>query len=311
MKKPDLDLVIMLTTCRPNNSKTLTDFCEHYIEPFMGFPDTDGNYIHIEGPANPAVAFMAHHDTVHNQEGFQKLHIDADGFVGLHKKSSSNCLGADCTTGVWLILNMIKNKIPGLYIIHADEEIGCQGSRALTRRTPQFLDSVQAAISFDRRGTDSIVTHQMGLRTASDEFADSLARVLDDPILQPDSTGSYTDSNEYTHLIRECTNLSVGYYGQHTRDECQDLVYAADLLDRILDADWSKLEIHREPDALYTRQSGSLMAEIVSDYPDEVAELLRDMGWDSASLLEEFRAAPTNRDLSRMAEEEAGAFRLY
>jgi hypothetical protein len=41
----------------------------------------------------------------------------------------SNCLGADCTTGVWLILEMIKANVPGVYVIHSDEEVGGKGAR--------------------------------------------------------------------------------------------------------------------------------------------------------------------------------------
>jgi hypothetical protein len=48
--------------------------------------------------------------------------------------------------------------------------------------------------------------------------------------LEPDSTGSYTDSNEYAPIVSECTNISVGYFNQHTKNEVQDLDYADDLL---------------------------------------------------------------------------------
>ena len=303
---PKLDLIKMLTYMRPEGSAAQTAFNQTYLEPFMGLPDLDGNYIHIEG-SNPTIAFMAHHDTVHSKSGTQRLHIDGKGTV---TAKNSDCLGADCTTGVWLILNMIKNKIPGLYIIHAAEEEGCIGSRAIVDRAPVWLEGIEAAISFDRRDTDSIVTHQMGMRTASDEFAHSLATVLNDPYLQPDPTGSYTDSNEYAHIIPECTNLSVGYYDQHTQHESQSLPFAYDLLDRLLEADWSQLDICRDPSAREyenywsprTPLSRSLMAELVGDYPDEVANLLASYGITTMSLFEELGLVPDQNDLDRMEE---------
>src|SRR5680860_903063 len=155
------ELTEMLSYMRPEGSPAQILFNEKFIEPVMGTPDFDGNYIHIEGPLEPRVSFMAHHDTVHTKSGRQRLHISTKKIVTAKK---SNCLGADCTTGVWLILNMIRAKVPGLYIIHAGEEQGCIGSSAIVRRRPVWLESVDVAISFDRRGTDSIVTHQMGVR---------------------------------------------------------------------------------------------------------------------------------------------------
>ena len=54
--------------------------------------------------------------------------------------ATSSCLGADCTTGIWLIMNMIEAKvIEGVYVIHAAEEVGCKGSRALVADDPEWL----------------------------------------------------------------------------------------------------------------------------------------------------------------------------
>lgn len=237
------NLIEMLTYCRPQGSDTQKDFCIKYLHPTLGKPDKDGNYVKIVGK-NPNVAFAAHHDTVHMREGIQKLKISGN-IISLPEGSTSSCLGADCTTGVWLILEMVKANIPGVYLVHAAEESGCIGSKALVARNHKWMRQLDAVISFDRKGQESIITHQMSFRTCSNDFAVSLENILDLG-LKADDTGSYTDSNEYAHHVSECTNLSVGYLNQHTNRETQDMSFAEILRDSLVSADWSKLKFSRD-----------------------------------------------------------------
>ena len=241
------DYLEMLRYRRPEGSRTQAKFCNRFLKPIFGDPDEHGNFI-LQIGDNPWIAFTAHHDTVHSVEGKQSLSIDQSKGHVFCVTRNSDCLGADCTTGVWLILQMIEAKVPGMYIIHAAEEEGCKGSRALVADAPDWLSDLSTVISFDRKGTNSIITKQMGFRTASDDFAKSLAEVLNLD-LTPDPTGSYTDSNEYAGIVPECTNLSVGYYHQHTKGEYQDLRYLITLRDALISADWTKIRISREPEA--------------------------------------------------------------
>ena len=241
-------LVEMLRYKRPEGSDTQKAFCKRFLEPTFGKPDQFGNYIKIIGD-KPNVCFTAHHDTVHFKEGFQKLIIMND-VVSISNHADSNCLGADCTTGVWLILGMIEFGVQGVYVIHAAEESGCQGSQHLIASDPVWLGHIDAVISFDRKGQKSVITHQMGIRTASDAFAKSFIDVVNMSQLEPDTTGSYTDSNEYAPIVSECTNISVGYYNQHSKNEVQDLDYADDLLIALCQADWSGLVFERDVSAV-------------------------------------------------------------
>ena len=186
-------LIEMLRYMRPEASQAQKEFCLRFLEPTFGLPDIHGNYVHIIGD-KPRLCFASHHDTVHKQSGYQKLVVMND-VVSVADSKTSNCLGADCTTGVWLMLNMIEAGIEGVYVVHAAEEIGCKGSRALVADNPPWLSHLDAVISFDRYGDNSVITHQMGMRTASDEFAKSFAAALDLPQLEADTGGSYTDSN--------------------------------------------------------------------------------------------------------------------
>jgi len=244
-------LIEMLRYKRPQGTQTQDEFCERFLEPHFGLPDRHGNYILSIGET-PTLCFASHHDTVHRTEGLQQLVVTSN-VVSVADTAISSCLGADCTTGVWLMLGMIEAGIEGVYVVHAAEEVGCVGSSALVKDNPYWLTGIDAVISFDRYGDTSVITHQMGKRTASSEFATSFADAVDLPQLIADPNGSYTDSNEYADVVSECTNISVGYYGQHGVNETQDLEFADLLMYKLCAADWSKLVIARDP-SLYESQ---------------------------------------------------------
>lgn len=300
-------LTSMLKYKRKHGTDSIKDFCQRFLHPTFGYPDKHGNYELIIGK-NPTICFAAHYDSVHSDDGMQNIQIKGD-IVSLAKGSKSNCLGADCATGIWLILEMIDAGIEGVYVVHANEESGCLGSKALVEDNPKWLSKVQAVISFDRKGKESVITHQMGMRTCSDAFAVSLDKILGLG-QRPDDTGSYTDSNEYSGLVPECTNLSVGYYNQHTARETQDLGFAADLRDALISADWSQLVIERDPSVIeYSYDGGYAQSwgrdwthyneetskeddrqaflDIVRDNPEAVADMLREYFGNEFDLIDE------------------------
>ena len=291
-------LIEMLRYKRPEGSQTQKEFCKRFLEPTFGLPDLHGNYILSVGD-NPNLCFTAHHDTVHRLEGMQSVLVIND-VVSVADATTSSCLGADCTTGIWLIMNMIEAKVKGVYVIHAAEEVGCKGSRALVADNPEWLRHIDAVISFDRFGDKSVITHQMGLRTASEEFAGSFADALYMSQLVADDGGSYTDSNEYASVVSECTNISVGYYGQHGVNETQDLVYAEFLCDSLVNADWDMLLFKRDPAVVedtwgnwgvsgssHDEDNIEALKTLIQDHPHKVAELLDGWGVKYYSLMEE------------------------
>lgn len=300
-------LVDMLTYKRPSRSQTEQDFVDEFIEPIMGKPDIHGNYVKVIPHSNglePTVIFTAHYDTVHKTGGRQKV-VVTDGIVSLPSNSDSNCLGADCTTGVWLVTGMILAGVPGVYVIHADEESGCIGSSAFVEDNKFWLEGKTHCISFDRFGTGSVITHQCGMRTSSDEFATSFAKALRMDTLKPDSTGVFTDSNEYAFVVPECTNISVGYYNQHTKSETQDLRFAENLLDSLVDADWSKLVSVRDPAIVeydnygenmsysYTKTDEDDVKELMGlmeEYPYAIAKVLVEYGLTADALVDDMMA---------------------
>ena len=310
--EPISRLVDMLQYKRPANTPIIGWFIETYIAPicddFGGYYDEAQNYVVRIGD-NSRVLWSSHTDTVHNNAGTQRLKISGDRITSINE----SCLGADDTTGIWLMLEMIQAGVHGLYIFHADEEIGGVGSAYFANHYAYLLQGIDYAIAFDRKGKDSIITHQSSGRCCSNAFADSLALCLPAGY-KTDSSGTFTDTANYTHLIGECTNVSVGYFDQHTSKESQSISHAMALRESMLAFDESKLVFERKAgtidpddylafdDSYYSKRYGSGLSYYASgkhyssygyddesysslfDYvrsnPDEITDLLESLGYD-------------------------------
>ena len=232
-------LLDMLAYKRPAGSKSERKFINRYLRPLGVQTDKAGNVWKRIG--NAPVLWSSHTDTVHREAGRQPVVVSK----GIASTYGSNCLGADCTVGVWLMVEMIKAEVPGLYIFHRAEEIGGLGSDYIAKHNPKLLDGIKFAIAFDRYGTTSIITHQ-GFRCCSDDFARSLKAQLG-PEWKLDDGGTFTDTANYTDLVPECTNISVGYHRQHHSTETQDLDHAEHLLGLLLSLDVNRLSCVRQP----------------------------------------------------------------
>lgn len=184
-------------------------------------------------------------------------HVMDGDFV---KTDGETNLGADDKAGVAIMMNMISEKVPGLYYFFMGEESGCVGSSSLSRvfESKTEFPTMNKCISFDRKGYDSIITEQMGV-CASDEFAKELAKRYEEYgfWFKPDPTGVYTDSAEFTDVIPECSNISCGYFHEHTKSEKQDLEFLELLGIVSTQIDWETLPIVRDKDKIYTGKKSS------------------------------------------------------
>ena len=239
---PSLLLCQMMQYRRPAGSKTERLFRDRYLAPLGVEPDASENLILRVGEGSRAL-WSCHTDTVHRDGGKQAIRL-VNGVIKLAGGSKSNCLGADCTAGVWLMMEMIKAQVPGLYVFHAAEECGGVGSDHIARKTPELLRGIDYAIAFDRYGYDEIITKQSGGLCASDEFAHSLAPMLPGRY-GPSPNGLFTDTANYVDLVPECTNIAVGYDHHHTFREHQDMTFALSLREHMIKFDETKLKASR------------------------------------------------------------------
>lgn len=231
--------------------------------------DTKKNvYVDIPMPdgEKSATVFSSHMDTVHRDPGEITLHIttgpksdDAD-FVFATEDDKASILGADDKVGVYIMLEMIKSKVPGLYIFHVGEEHGCVGSRHIVSTTPKLVEGKKRIVAFDRMNYGDVIDTQRGSRCCSAVFATTLAARLNELVKTSSggtlqdakyefspSVGVVTDSAQYVDLIKECTNLSVGYFSQHTKDERFDLFWLTQfLIPSLKKLEWETLPTERD-----------------------------------------------------------------
>ena len=206
--------------------------------------DEFGNYFISVGDGYSTM-FTCHLDTACSYDKTVN-HRQAERFIGTDGKT---ILGADDKAGMVVMLYMIENQVPGLYYFFVGEEVGCVGSSALAEKFEH--PTIMKVVSFDRRGTTSVITEQMFGKCCSDEFAEALSEAINSAghglKLAPDNTGILTDSAQFVELVPECTNISVGYYNEHTTSEIQDIDYLISLCRSVVKVDWESLPIVRDP----------------------------------------------------------------
>lgn len=284
-----MKLLNILKYKRPAGSKSELKMIKEYIDILPDvYSDGFGNRIVRVGENNTTM-FSCHTDTVHRTEGMQNAMYDKT--LGQVFIQGDECLGADDGAGIIIMINMIKKGINGLYIFHREEEIGGNGSSYIATETPELLDGIKRCIAFDRRGTDSVITHQAGTRCCSDEFTEDLCQQLmkGDLVWFPDNTGLFTDSYNYTEIIPECTNLSCGYENEHSSNETLDVKFLEVFIKTLFNVEWDTLSTERNPaivefdsyqhdydtipslSSLLTRED---FVDFVYDYPEEAADIL-------------------------------------
>ena len=194
------------------------------------------------------VMFTSHLDTA-TSANTTVNHVFSGDII---KTDGKSILGADDKAGVTIMLYMIKNSIPGLYYFFLGEEVGCIGSKKLsTEHKESKIDGINKVISFDRRGTTSVISFQSSRRCASDNFTKSLSAQLNqadsDFKYETDDTGILTDSYQFVGVYPECTNISVGYQSEHTFSESQNIKHLEKLAEACLKVDWNGLPVERDP----------------------------------------------------------------
>ena len=204
---------------------------------------------------NPTTMFTSHLDTASHDK--KKINHIFEG--NIIKTDGTSILGADDKAGVTIMLYLIENGVPGLYYFFLGEERGCIGSKKVAnkhRETP--LPNINKVISFDRRGTDSVITFQSGTRCCSEVFGNALSEELNlnskseksinlEFNYTNDPTGVYTDSYQFVSIYPECTNISVGYRNEHTGRETQDILHLEKLCKTVVLIDWDNLPVERNP----------------------------------------------------------------
>lgn len=210
--------------------------------------DGFGNlHVDLRTDAKHRTLFVSHVDTVHRNDGPNKIRKTKDKWY-----ASGDPLGADDGAGIAILMQLITQNKPAYYIFTLGEECGGLGATHLAEKHIDLLKQFDRAIAFDRRGIDSVITHQGWGRCCSDVFANALAETLntvsrDKLMYLPDDTGVYTDTAEFVDIIPECTNISCGYNYEHSDREELDIVHLVTLANAVCNMDWDSLPTERDP----------------------------------------------------------------
>lgn len=232
---------------------------------FKGRVDAYGNVVvdNAKGQLTGVTMFSSHLDTVHSEEGTQTLAAlcnqakaeDNDMIVAVNETSKNSgyytrgVLGADDKLGAYIMLRLLKAKVRGIYIWHLDEESGTCGSKWIARNNEALLQRCSHSIGFDRKNYGDIIGTQNGRACCSKAFMEALATQLNDNLpakcmvrFKDSVVGSFTDTANYVGHIPECTNVSVGYFDQHTSSERFDPIWLNNfLIPALIKVRWSEL----------------------------------------------------------------------
>ena len=317
------ELLDLLRYSRPHGGNGERAFIKRFINTLPGVTkDSFGNaWVDIPGNGDD-ILWSCHVDTITSFDGMQKVKVNELGIASLDlpfispaateiiplvglpglitlpfRKSPhwGRVLGGDDSAGVFLMREMILAGKPGGYVFHRGEECGGLGSAHVRDNEPDRLKPYCAAIALDRAGYTSIITSQYMGDTASIPFAQSLGAALAKAGMKgykPDPTGTFTDTANYSDIIHECSNLSVGYAKAHTPDETLDTGFVLRLRESLINLDLSMLDIVRDPhEIIYApvdnRLSGWDTEELVENIrrnPHVAAKLLQDYGLEDSFL---------------------------
>ncbi len=195
---------------------------------------------------NSRTIFTSHLDTYTST--VEDIHHSIKGDF-IHTDGSS-ILGADDKAGVLIMLYMIENKIPGNYIFFTGEERGGVSSRRFTEvpETSKWIKhNIDRIIAFDRGGYNQIVTSFYGTSGCSKLFAKNLKsrnfKISGKEFKLVD--GRFCDATNFIDFVPECVNLSVGYFKEHTVEECVDMKYLYEIAKVYSNIEWELLTPHR------------------------------------------------------------------
>lgn len=187
---------------------------------------------------NSKLLFTAHLDSACKKES-KVYQIIEDDFLKTNKKT---ILGGDNKVGCAVLLNMINHDIPGVYFFFVKEEVGRLGSEHLNSLIKD--DMFNFCLAFDRKGIDSVITHQRGVKLCTDELAEFIIKEFSKNgySFHKDPTGLSCDTYSFNNKINNCLNISSGVYDEHSKSEKIDLNYYKYLYNIVTTINWKEIE---------------------------------------------------------------------
>lgn len=205
--------------------------------------DSYGNIFKLEGEK----PFLnAHMDTVQDiDDCFLVDHISIKEGTVL---DGLGVIGGDDKCGIYIILRLLEKGFDINFAFTVEEEIGTIGARHLVVKEEERLKECLYGLTLDRRGNGDIICYKNSYGTL--EFESNLEEI-GASFGYKATMGVLSDADEFRKTM-SCANLSVGYYGAHTKKEyviLSDLANAEEFVIDILTNMKAKYEI---PEDIYS-----------------------------------------------------------
>lgn len=170
--------------------------------------DKKGNLYNINNNNSPLLS--AHMDTVQDVNDAKLAH-----FTNIHGNyiSGYGVIGGDDKCGIYIILELLKERKDLNFVFSVEEESGGNGIMPFVANND--FSHIPYGIVLDRRGGNDIVCEKNDYGVK--EFEDVLARIGKLFGYKP-AIGTFSDA-DYLNEQLSVANLSVGYYNPHTKAE--------------------------------------------------------------------------------------------
>jgi len=192
--------------------------------------DKAGNIYSLDFPNKPLLS--AHIDTVQEAEDIimSDFIYDYGSFI-----KGAGVIGGDDKCGVFIILEILKERKDINFIFSVQEEVGGLGIFDVIENEKEKIKKCSYGLVIDRKGNSDIISVNNGYGTK--KFEEFLLKKSNGNFYS--STGTFSDANYICDLI-SCANISSGYYNAHTKKEfimIEDVKKTLEFIKKVIEDD--------------------------------------------------------------------------
>lgn len=138
------------------------------------------------------------------------------------ESNKKRILGGDDKCGISIALQVAKEnpEMPLKILFTVGEESGCVGIQHFCKTRKDWFNNVKYSLTIDRRYGDNLITYACGDWNCSFEFASQITSIgILSGIMVKNEIGATADTVHIRKHVKECVNMSAGYYNPHTLSE--------------------------------------------------------------------------------------------
>lgn len=197
------------------------------------------------------VCLVSHLDTVHKELPENVLYEKSSGLMW-----SPQGIGGDDRCGTFALLSILasqleNNKQKPTMLFTTNEEVGCVGASVAANKIPkEMMAHIKFLVEIDRRGIDDCVFYNT--RNAEfEKFIEGFGFTK--------NRGSCSDISKLSPVLNVAsTNVSAGYFNEHTKSEYINVTYLMDTINKVINIlnddrtlNGDKFEYQPDPEPVY------------------------------------------------------------